>query len=661
MEPAMAQTVGRPPVGAEPSFLACNLDLLKKRNPALVAEISALAPDAGDPEYPGWRFEARPAKNGQPTLFALKGDTEVALHSTYDPAREAADQVRGVIGDGKRNYYVVLGMGLGYAVEELLKEDDLDSKVLVVEPHLAAFRKALEVRDLTAILDDPRIVITLGPSINEALAAFMRRYNLPHCHGVGFIELSGRKRLPSDPFFSSFIERLKGVIVTTGGNLQTLMTMAWTYQRNTMTSLGQIIDHPPVRKLFGLFEKKPAIIISAGPSLQKNIDQLAAVRDKAVLIAVDTSLRPLINAGVEPHLVCTGDPQEANWKHLRGTVTKDAHLVAEPMTYPLSLQHFKGRLFIASYGDKVMQWVSRHLPDVGYVMCWGSVATMAFDLARKLGCDPIIFVGQDLSFPGGRTYVKGTYFEEEEKRDMSVEAFEKNHVTYTLTDIFDQPVKTNRQMFAYKEWFRTEFGRTSARIVNATEGGILKENCEIMPLAEAIERFLAEPFDATGTIEYAAQGFEGYDIQPILKGLFEIIGSMKRCIDLCKAGIDRVTEVVRAMQDMEDLPPLGCSEVIKELDGLRFKLRDEVAMQAFLEAANQTGILNFQRAYKAINGKQFSRVVFGQAMDLFADLFISNARTARGVLPFFVAGFKSLANRTEAGNVNVEDICLTTT
>ena len=35
----------------------------------------------------------------------------------------------------------------------------------------------------------------------------------------------------------------------------------------------------------------------------------------------------------------------------------------------------------------------------------GSVATSAFSLALRWRCDPIIFLGLDLSFPGGQYYV----------------------------------------------------------------------------------------------------------------------------------------------------------------------------------------------------------------------------------------------------------------
>lgn len=643
---------------ADDRYLNNNLNALRSYNKLLADKIESVDPDGEDPNFPGWRFVIRDARNGQKTMVCISGDSEVAIHSTYDPDREASDMISSVH-DGRRNYFVILGLGLGYLVEKLADEVGKETRILVIEPHISAFRIALAARDMRKILSDPRIHIAIGTDTENILALFLSRYNLAEVNGVGFIELAGRAKLPSSQFYTDLLTRLKGVLITTGGNLQTLMLMAWTYQKNTMASIGNVVDHPPVRMLFNALEGKPAIIVSAGPSLEKNIDQVRAYRDKAVIIAVDTSTRPIQKAGFEPDLICTGDPQEANWFHLRGTDTVNSILVAEPMTHSLSLEYFKDRLFIASYNDKVMNWIAQFIPDVGHVMTWGSVATMAFDLARKMGCDPIIFVGQDLSFSGGRTYVKGTYFEEENKQDMSVEAYEKQHQTMAMTDIYGNEVKTNRQMFAYKEWFRTEFAKTDARIINATEGGILKDNCEQMTFGEAAEEFLKEPFDALSIIKQKGEEFDGYDLDPLRVGIFNTIKSLKTCINYCEKGLNRVLEAARTLENVNQLSTAWSQEVLKELDDYRFKLMEEQSMKDFIETANQVGVLNFRRAFKAVNGKKFSRTTFREALDLYTNLFMSTGRTGRGVLPFFVMGLKKLADRDDAGTVSVEDICLT--
>lgn len=619
-----------------------NMACLRDVNPALARRIEELPGDGIDPEFPGVKFEIRAAKNGMPVMFAVGDDFEIGIHSAYDPVREASDKVNGALGEKGNNYFVLLGFGLGYVVDQLRKDAPRDCRIIVIEAHWAAFRLALETRDLREILSDKRIFFAFGNRIEDGLGTFISKYVLADCTGIGFIELNGRNVLPSTEFYRNFLERLKGVIVTSGGNLQTLMTMAWTYQKNTMMSLRMILEHAPVRTLFGAFERKPAVIVSAGPSLDKNVHLLKEIKDRAVIIGVDTSLRRLLSEGIEPDLLCTGDPQEANWKHMKGTVTERTRLVAEPMTYFASLEHFDSRLFIASFGDKVMKWMCDYIPDVGYVMCWGSVATMAFDLARKLGCDPIIFIGQDLSFPGGRTYSRGTYFEVEEGQDMSVESYQKRFRTYNVTDIFGNDVKTNRQMFAYKEWFRTEIGSTKVRVINATEGGILKDNVEIMTLREAIDTSIGDPFDKLSVIEACSENFDGYDVEPLRKGLLEIINSIKDIIGICDEGTKIIREAVNAVDTMQTLPQTWCAKTIADLDRLRFKLREEPAMSPFIETANQTGVLNFHRGYRKLNNQKFSRRIFTEAMDLFTDLFMSMGRTSRGVLPFFVKGFKSI-------------------
>jgi hypothetical protein len=42
----------------------------------------------------------------------------------------------------------------------------------------------------------------------------------------------------------------------------------------------------------------------------------------------------------------------------------------------------------------------------------GSVSTQAFALAQRLGCSPIVFVGQDLAYTDGRAYAVGTPYED---------------------------------------------------------------------------------------------------------------------------------------------------------------------------------------------------------------------------------------------------------
>ncbi|MBP2675071.1 MAG: uncharacterized protein H6Q84_1911, partial [Deltaproteobacteria bacterium] len=95
-----------------------------------------------------------PSKTGPPSI---KVDG-AALHSVYDPVREAREWVEhhGKDTDGAASI-AVLGFGLGYHVEELLR--GTDKPVTVFEPRVDILRAALEARDLSAILSRARIFV----------------------------------------------------------------------------------------------------------------------------------------------------------------------------------------------------------------------------------------------------------------------------------------------------------------------------------------------------------------------------------------------------------------------------------------------------------------------------------------------------------------------
>jgi hypothetical protein len=131
------------------------------------------------------------------------------------------------------------------------------------------------------------------------------------------------------------------------------------------------------------------------------------------------------------------------------------------------------------------------------------VAHLAFYLAQYLGCDPIIFVGQDLAFSDGLYYAPGTSYEDvwqpELSRYCTVEMKQWEQIVrdrYVLRRVPDQqgnPIYTEERLFMYLQQFERDFGQSAARIIDATEGGALKRGATPMTLAAAIEQFCQQP------------------------------------------------------------------------------------------------------------------------------------------------------------------------
>src|SRR5581483_6569077 len=132
-------------------------------------------------------------------------------------------------------------------------------------------------------------------------------------------------------------------------------------------------------------------------------------------------------------------------------------------------------------------------------------AHLAYYVAEHCGCDPIIFIGQDLGFSDGLCYAPGTSYEDvwrpELSRFCSVEmkqweqiVRDRNILRRTL-DHQGRPTYTEERLFVYLQQFERDFAKSRARIIDATEGGVLKRGATSMKFADAIEAFCSNPLN----------------------------------------------------------------------------------------------------------------------------------------------------------------------
>ena len=73
--------------------------------------------------------------------------------------------------------------------------------------------------------------------------------------------------------------------------------------KNTFHNICYLSEGYSVEALKGILPADvPAIVVSAGPSLNKNLMDLKKAVGKACIIATDTAMKPLLNAGIMPNL-----------------------------------------------------------------------------------------------------------------------------------------------------------------------------------------------------------------------------------------------------------------------------------------------------------------------------------------------------------------------
>jgi hypothetical protein len=198
-------------------------------------------------------------------------------------------------------------------------------------------------------------------------------------------------------------------------NINTLKRFASLWVRNLLSNLGRFITSPGILVGEKRFSDIPALVLAAGPSLDEVLPDLAALRERCLIVAVDTSYRFCRYQGVEPDFLVTVDPQYWNSRHLDWLPRAGTVLVSESSTHPRVFRSVGGReediYFVSSFfplGTYIEQLIGKR----GLIGAGGSVATTAWDLCRYLGCSSIYMAGLDLGFPGKRTHARGAFFEE---------------------------------------------------------------------------------------------------------------------------------------------------------------------------------------------------------------------------------------------------------
>jgi len=184
----------------------------------------------------------------------------------------------------------------------------------------------------------------------------------------------------------------------------TVRAFSRTWLEQGTANLPALARWPSVAALDGALANVPMVIVAPGPSLAKNVAQLRELKGTAIICAFSHSLKPVLAAGVVPDIVMTVDPQDVRY-HFAGCDLSETCLVNAATVHP-ALFDLPARQFLTlSANCAIDDWMFDGLGEQAVVAGGGSVATSAFSLALRWGCDPIVFVGLDLSFPGGEYYV----------------------------------------------------------------------------------------------------------------------------------------------------------------------------------------------------------------------------------------------------------------
>ncbi|MBM4107399.1 MAG: DUF115 domain-containing protein [Phycisphaerae bacterium] len=579
--------------------LSRNLAALRASSPATARRVAEAQP------HPGLRWVEADDGCLSATLEVEGVERQLAsLRQPRQEGRRLADQVDPL----SAGAVIINGFGLGYHAEAMAGRMRRAGVVLVFEPDVSLLRGVLERIDCSEWIAEANIAVFTDAEDSAAVASVCAGIEPVLAMGVRILDHPpSRARL--GPLAAEFGRTFAGQLRAVRLQLVTSLLQVETTIRNVLMNVDHYAASAGVADLKGVAAGAPAVVVSAGPSLERNIRALArpGVRERVVIVAVQTVLKKLLAHGIRPHFVTALDYHEISRRFYEGLTEADVEgvtLVAEAKANPAILGSFPG--VIRCPRDPILHGLIGDGVDRGELVSGATVAHLAYGLARHLGCDPVILVGQDLGFTDGQYYSAGAAIHDvwagELSEFNSLEMMEWQRIArfgpalQRATDVFGRPIFTDEQMLTYRLQFERLFEadeRKGLRTIDATEGGVSKRHTEPMTLEHALDL-------AVAPLSLPECGRPGRADGATRERLVERLRGVRRDAGRMAALSRQTADLLRVMEEHH-----ADQERVNRLIGRVDSIRDEVEglepAYGLVHFLNQTGTLKRFKADRAID------------------------------------------------------------
>jgi hypothetical protein len=346
-------------------------------------------------------LEITRSRTGQPTA-TLDG---IRLHSLYDPVKEAERFAAGASAGRSPGTILLLGAGLGYLISALKAAHPLARLIPVFYSR--------EISSRCAARPDP----CWDPDAPTSLDVFLRR-QIAELDTGGLLVLEWPASARMYPRLSAGANRaVRQLLQEHRGSLVTTMAAGRQWLSNAFinaVALDSFVDlNPRAPRL-------PIVIAASGPSLERAVPLLRALRRRLYLWALPSAVPCLSNSGLIPDLVVVTDPSYFALYHLHAAYAQPAQQAAPgrelPLAMPLSAATGAWRLGCPVYPLCQGSFFESDLLALAGLSApvippQGTVAATALELGLRVGKDAVVLAGLDLCHLDIRSHARPNAFE----------------------------------------------------------------------------------------------------------------------------------------------------------------------------------------------------------------------------------------------------------
>lgn len=235
---------------------------------------------------------------------------------------------------------------------------------------------------------------------------------------------------------------------------------------------------------------KVCAVCGSGPSLGYELPDLARLRDRLVVVAVDSAVHPLKLCGIRPDVIFVRNGDAGTADLLHRYPTKESLFVLPVGAHPDLVRMIEGRiLFYVPLDEQpeLAEWAAGFPASLPRLVLKPWTGVMAFHFSRQLGCVTTTLEGMDFAYSYGKYWCDAVRYLD--RPDLMAELDPPAHedlAPIVKSDIFSETTYSNTRLhLGAEELFRAVRYGMMEDVYNASLGLLL--NLNWLPVKYAVE------------------------------------------------------------------------------------------------------------------------------------------------------------------------------
>lgn len=437
----------------------------------------------------------------------------------------------------KHSNFIVFGIGSIDIIKHIFDNMSEMSTLTIIERDTSTFSSILGSVDISHILQSPRVAYMLGEK-EEILSLIGFRVSVNDFSGnIANLQILVTPYMRS--MHEEYVEEIKYYLITKAkyfmsnvGNDITDVMAGFEYTVENWTTMARGLG---INGFKDSYKDIPAIIVSAGPSLDKNIKFLKKAYKKALILTVDATYQKVLDLGIIPDSISSIERYDITYDvfYKGKEAPQDSVFIAPPVVVKKVFDKFEKVVSIGRSGEffvkSIMDLIKYDSVELGI-----SCSHVPFAFAKYIGANPIVFIGQDLAFTkDGKTHSNDI-------SEEAIKAAKKAGKTYVL-DNDGNTLETTIAYYNFLTWFENQIALSpNTTFINATEGGAKIRGTKTMTLDETIKKYCKKEIKSLkATYDEIQDQRENISLDLWKKSLVDFITELKKT---CKMFIIEINE-----------------------------------------------------------------------------------------------------------------------